>query len=106
MTGYRLIPGVSLSDALCVLCCVTPLLALSADPVSADCPIPPPSEVTEALVAAEEENPTVGLEQCGLCVCDVDNTGRISAVDALHVLRSVVRLPATLSCPAHNTPAQ
>lgn len=42
----------------------------------------------------------VELENCALCVCDVNNDGRITAVDALIIARNVVGLPAVLNCPS------
>ena len=42
----------------------------------------------------------VGTSSCELCVCDVDSSGRISATDALLVLKSVVGDDVRLSCPA------
>jgi hypothetical protein len=42
----------------------------------------------------------VDLIICGLCECDVDDSGAIAASDALRVLQAAVGLPAALSCPA------
>jgi hypothetical protein len=41
---------------------------------------------------------SVGLDRCGLCVCDVDGNGLIFSSDALSVLRASVGLPATIEC--------
>jgi len=43
----------------------------------------------------------IALEQCSMCVCDVNSTETITAVDSLAVLRLIVRLPETLACPGH-----
>lgn len=43
----------------------------------------------------------VALEQCGLCVCDVNSSNTITAVDALKTLRLVVRLPEVFACPGY-----
>jgi hypothetical protein len=42
----------------------------------------------------------VGSESCALCVCDVDNSGSISASDALRILGFAVSQPISLTCPA------
>ena len=44
----------------------------------------------------------VELESCALCVCDVNHSGTITAVDALIIARNVVGLPAVLDCPSGN----
>jgi len=41
---------------------------------------------------------SVGLELCAACICDVDNDGRVTAGDALRVLKQDVGLPAPESC--------
>jgi hypothetical protein len=46
----------------------------------------------------------VHLEQCADCVCDVNDNGRVTAVDALIVERLVVRLPGQLVCPTSANP--
>jgi hypothetical protein len=40
----------------------------------------------------------VGLQRCGLCVCDLDGGGLILASDALSALRAAVSFPIDLSC--------
>jgi hypothetical protein len=50
---------------------------------------------TDALVAL---NAALGLANCASCVCDADDSERISATDALRILRSVVEGPILLSC--------
>jgi hypothetical protein len=52
--------------------------------------------------ALEVLRTSVGSAVCGLCVCDVDESGAILASDALRVLRHAVRLPAELTCPLRN----
>lgn len=42
----------------------------------------------------------VGLHLCEMCICDVNDSGTISASDALAILRVAVGQPVTLSCPA------
>src|SRR6185369_6025345 len=37
---------------------------------------------------------------CGRCLCDVDSSGAVSAVDALTTLRRAVGTGAALHCPA------
>lgn len=54
--------------------------------------------VTDALFILRT---AVKLEECGLCVCDVNSSGSVTAVDTLKVLRLMVRLPETLACPAY-----
>ncbi len=41
----------------------------------------------------------VGISACELCVCDVNDSGSISATDALGVLNAAVSLPIVLECP-------
>lgn len=41
----------------------------------------------------------VGLHDCALCVCDLDDSGEILTADALACLRSAVGLAVTLACP-------
>lgn len=41
----------------------------------------------------------VGLRTCALCICDVDDSGKVSAVDALATLRAVVGQSSNLNCP-------
>lgn len=41
----------------------------------------------------------VSLDSCAPCRCDTDNSGGISASDALTILRRAVSLPVTLACP-------
>jgi hypothetical protein len=40
----------------------------------------------------------VGIESCDACICDVDGSGVVSAVDALAVLAAAVGRPVTLDC--------
>ncbi len=42
----------------------------------------------------------VGFESCPLCVCDVNNDGKITATDALAALKAAVGQPVSLTCPA------
>ena len=55
--------------------------------------------VTDALYILRA---AVKLEQCTLCVCDVNDSATITAVDTLQVMRMLVRLPTVLSCPGSN----
>ena len=41
----------------------------------------------------------VGLRECALCVCDVDDSAAITAADALAILRYVVGIPSLLATP-------
>jgi cysteine-rich repeat protein len=43
---------------------------------------------------------SVELEECALCVCDVDSSGEILSSDALRALRYAVGLAEVLDCPA------
>jgi hypothetical protein len=47
----------------------------------------------------------VGAKECALCICDVDDTGAVTASDALAVLTAAIGLPTTLTCPASPAPA-
>lgn len=51
---------------------------------------------TDALFALRA---AVGLESCALCVCDLDNSGAVSASDALALLLLAVGQPGNLDCP-------
>lgn len=42
---------------------------------------------------------SVGIAECPLCVCDVNDSGGITATDALLVVRYAVGQPLTLECP-------
>ncbi|MBI5503780.1 MAG: DUF3344 domain-containing protein [Deltaproteobacteria bacterium] len=48
---------------------------------------------------------SVELEDCELCVCDLDNSGEVLANDALADLKYAVGLPQTLGCPEVNPSA-
>jgi len=43
---------------------------------------------------------SVGLAECELCICDLDNDGEVLSNDALADLRYAVGLPAAMNCPA------
>ncbi|HYC54440.1 MAG TPA: hypothetical protein VEL28_05840 [Candidatus Binatia bacterium] len=47
---------------------------------------------------------SVGLRQCALCVCDVDDSGAVMATDALLDLQFAIGLPVTLDCPQVSDP--
>lgn len=47
---------------------------------------------------------SVELDPCQLCVCDVDDSGEILALDALRDLQFAIGLPATLDCPPISQP--
>jgi hypothetical protein len=55
---------------------------------------PAASDALFALKAA------VGGATCALCVCDVDDSGKVGAGDALAILRAAVGGEITLDCPA------
>jgi hypothetical protein len=42
---------------------------------------------------------SVGIAECPLCVCDVNDSGGITATDALLLVRYAVGQPLTLECP-------
>jgi len=74
------------SDGQCISMCGNPFRAESTG-----------ITITDALNVLRS---AVDLEQCTLCVCDVNNNGQVTAVDALIVERLVVRLPGVLDCPS------
>ncbi|MFN2375470.1 MAG: PQQ-dependent sugar dehydrogenase [Candidatus Binatia bacterium] len=41
----------------------------------------------------------VSLVSCQLCICDVNDDGKVATTDALRVLRHAVALPQSLTCP-------
>ena len=49
----------------------------------------------DALIALRT---AVGLGQCALCVCDVDESGAVGATDALAVLKAAVGSSVALDC--------
>ncbi len=53
------------------------------------------SNSTDALFTLRA---AVGLDACGLCVCDVDGSGKVLSSDALTTLRLAVGLPGTATC--------
>jgi hypothetical protein len=50
---------------------------------------------------------SVDLEECNLCICDVNGDGKMTVVDTLLMLRFLVGLEAGFACPdsAHGVPA-
>ena len=84
-------------DAECSLCSGGHCLSICGNPYNA---AGTGVTVTDALFILRS---AVKLEQCGLCVCDVNSTDTITAVDALATLRLVVRLPEALVCPGYST---
>jgi hypothetical protein len=67
-------------------------LPLCGDPTAAFQAI----NTTDALFVLRT---AVGLFDCDLCVCDVNDSGSVTAPDALRVLQSAVGQPARLVCP-------
>lgn len=67
---------------------------------SGDCGVPssegPDPKASDALFALQV---AVGLRDCALCVCDVDNSGQVAASDALEILRAAVGSGEPLNCP-------
>jgi Cys-rich repeat protein len=82
-------------DPVCSLCDGGHCLSLCGNPYAA---LTTGVNATDALYILRA---SVALEECAACICDVNNSGKITAVDALAALRVVVRLPGALSCPAN-----
>ncbi len=59
-----------------------------------------PGQPITASTALAALQASIGLIQCDLCRCDVDNSGGVTASDALRILRIAVNLPGNLDCPA------
>jgi len=62
-----------------------------------------PAETHKVITAVDAGyilRTSVQLEECPLCVCDLDDSGFILSSDALADLRYAVGLPQTLACPA------
>jgi hypothetical protein len=59
---------------------------------------------TAATVTASDAlyilSAAVGTVSCELCLCDVDDSGAVTAVDALETLQSAIGLDVELICPA------
>ena len=53
-------------------------------------------EATDALTILRA---AIDLIQCDVCLCDIDNSGAVTGVDALASLRGVVGLDVVLACP-------
>jgi hypothetical protein len=87
--------GAVACDAECSLCSGGHCLSLCGNPYDA---VGTGVTVVDALFILRS---AVALESCGLCVCDVNASDTITAVDALKALRIVVRLPETLACPGY-----
>jgi Cys-rich repeat protein len=87
--------GAAACDAQCSTCSGNHCLSMCGNPYDA---AGTGVTVTDALFILRA---AVALEQCGLCVCDVNSSNSVTAVDALATLRLVVRLPETLSCPGY-----
>lgn len=87
--------GAVACDAECSLCSGGHCLSLCGNPYDA---VGTGVTVVDALFILRA---AVALESCGLCVCDVNASDTITAVDALKALRVVVRIPETLSCPGY-----
>jgi len=64
----------------------------------------PRGETREAVITATDAlfilRVAVSLETCPLCVCDVDNSGKVAATDALLTLKVAVGQQIALTCPA------
>jgi hypothetical protein len=82
-------------DSQCSICSGGHCLSMCGNPYDA---VGTGVTVTDALFTLRS---AVRLEECGLCVCDVNSSDTITAVDALATLRLVVRLPEVLSCPGY-----
>ena len=68
-------------------------------------PVDPPTVIGElpAVVNATDAlftlRTAVSLESCSLCVCDLDDSGSVTASDALALLLIAVGQPGSLDCP-------
>jgi hypothetical protein len=68
-------------------------------------PVDPPTFIGEfpAVVNATDAlftlRTAVSLESCSLCVCDLDDSGSVTASDALALLLLAVGQPGSLDCP-------
>lgn len=65
-------------------------------PAMSSAPGPASVNASDALFALQA---AVGLRSCDLCVCDVNDSGGITATDALIILSAAVALPIPLTCP-------
>jgi hypothetical protein len=73
--------------------CGDPIHAASTSRTGGDARVISADDALAVLRAA------VGTFTCDLCVCDVDNSGAIVALDAAKVLLSAVGVPSGLHCP-------
>ncbi len=92
----RLLRGVSLMVTLLLPALSAPSVTLGAQ---GDCGQPVSAgttpTATDALVVLRV---AVHLSSCDLCVCDTDNSGAVTATDALAVLQRSVGAAVTLTC--------
>jgi hypothetical protein len=75
-------------------------LLLAGAPARAEqCGDPTGDEETTAADALETLHVALGLIECEPCVCDVDGSGDVAAVDALAILAFAVGESADFACP-------
>ncbi|MFT4572058.1 MAG: hypothetical protein ACI8TX_001963 [Hyphomicrobiaceae bacterium] len=72
---------------------------LPIDGCFGDCGDPTGNGRISAPDAQVTLNTAVGLFECGLCLCDVDDDGEVDAIDAMLILQRGVGLPVRLNCP-------
>lgn len=84
-------------SVLLSLCLLVPAARSSAEIGTCGMPLHDPATAADAQFVLRA---AVDLENCELCVCDVDDSGDTTTTDALTVLRSAVGLTVTLACPA------
>lgn len=89
----RLLPAAALAAAL--------LPAMPADAAKGDCGQPQSTgtkpSAGDCLYVLKS---AVKVVSCELCVCDVNNSGTLTATDGLQCLRKAVGLTVTLTCPS------
>ena len=63
-------------------------------------PIDPANDTRTVADGLKTLRVAVGVDTCDSCLCDVDDSGAVTATDALILLQFAVGLPLQLSCPA------
>jgi len=85
--------GIPLCDPQCALCLDGTCLSLCGNPFE------PASNRITVVDALFSLRASVALEQCPLCICDVNADGTVTALDTMSILRYYVGLDEALACP-------
>jgi len=90
--------AVPLCDEQCERCDPEGCVSLCGNPWGSD------SDTVNSTDALFTLRASVGLEECNLCVCDVDGNGTLSCTDTLMMLRHIVGLGDVFVCSSSTGP--